>query len=172
MPFQRKKRPANAAPLTPDEVLQKLEHFCAFRERSPQEVRERILELGLKGQDAEQIYEVLQSDGFFNEERFVNSFVTGKFRYNHWGRVRIKQELRRHQIDPVLLQQALELIDEEEYRTVLEDLLTRKLARYPEDDYSRRDKAAAAVSRLGFEMHLIFEALDHLRSAKDNPEGF
>ncbi|MFN0034688.1 MAG: regulatory protein RecX [Saprospiraceae bacterium] len=141
-------------PLTPDEALQKMERFCAYRERCPKEVRSKLAELGLTRADAEQIFEVLREDGFFNEERFAMAFAGGKFRYNYWGRVRIRQELQLRYIAPALVSQALDSIDETEYETVLQKMLGKKREQYAGDE-NAREKIAASLMRAGFEMELV-----------------
>ena len=113
MAFFKSRRPDK--PLTPDEVLIKLEHFCAYRERCPKEVRSKLAELGMKGADAEQIFSVLEEDGYFNEARFALAYAGGKFRINHWGRVRIRLELRMRDIAPTVVREALDAIDEAVY---------------------------------------------------------
>jgi regulatory protein len=156
MAFFKSKRPDT--PLTPDEALAKLEHFCAYRERCPKEVRAKLADLGMRGAEAEQIFTVLQDDGFFNEERFALAFAGGKFRINHWGRVRIRLELRMREIAPHLIQQALDSIGEEEYAGLLKQLLAKKRRQYENDDQAR-EKTAAALIRAGFEPELVFKYL-------------
>ena len=155
MPFQRKKP---LQPLTVDEALLKLENFCAYRERCPKEVRSRLTELGIRGADVEQILEVLQQDGFYDETRFALAFAGGKFRMNHWGRVRIRQELRMRDIAPELIEQALQAIEEEPYVEILQQLLEKK-RRYYAGDPQAREKTAAALIRTGFEPELVFRYL-------------
>lgn len=155
MAFQ-KKRPAQ--PLTADEALVKLESFCAYRERCPKEVRSRLAELGVRGEMADQIFEVLREDGFFNEERFAVAFAGGKFRMNHWGRVRIRMELRMRDIAPDILQHALDSIDEAEYLATLHLLVEKKRAHYADAD-NPREKTIAALLRSGFEQDLVFKVV-------------
>ena len=155
MPFQRKKP---AQPLTVDEALPKLENFCAYRERCPKEVRQRLTELGIRGEDADQILHVLQEDGFYNEERFALAFAGGKFRMNHWGRVRIRMELRMRDIQPELVQQALNALDQEEYERILQEQLDKKRQHYAGDPQAR-EKTASAMIRTGFEPELVFRYL-------------
>ncbi len=155
MPFQRKRL---TQPLTPDEALAKLEYFCAYRERCSKEVYLRMAELGMRGADAEHIFEVLQQDGFVDDARFAIAYAGGKFRMNHWGRVRIRIELRMRNIEPALIQQALDAIDPAEYAVVLQELLVKKKAYYA-GDASARDKSAAALLRAGFESELVFRYL-------------
>lgn len=145
-------------PLTPDEALQKLERFCAYRERCPKEVRSKLAECGLNRSDAEQIYLVLQEDNFFNETRFALAFAGGKFRYNNWGRVRIRQELRMRDISPTIITEALDSIDQAEYEALIQKLLDKKRTQYA-DEVNAREKTAASVIRAGFEMDLVFRFL-------------
>ncbi|MBK8193599.1 MAG: RecX family transcriptional regulator [Lewinellaceae bacterium] len=156
MAFQKTKHPAK--PVTTDEALAKLEYFCAYRERCPKEVRSKLSELGISRSDAEQIFEVLQSDGFFDEARFAVAYAGGKFRINHWGRVRIRQELRMRDIAPAIVQRALDSIDDAEYRTCLKQLLDKKRRQYA-GDAREREKTAASLIRAGFEPELVFQYL-------------
>lgn len=158
MPFRRP--PATAKPeLTPDEILQRAEHFCAFRERSPQEVRDKLHALGARGDIAEQIYSVLQTDGYFDEVRFAQLFVGGKFRINRWGRNRIRQALYQHRLPDHVVQHALEsAIEEQAYRQTLKQLAEQKQAQLAGDPQARQ-KTAAYLIRAGYEPELVFSIL-------------
>jgi regulatory protein len=159
MPFQRKSRPKDAPPLTPDEALAKLEHFCAFRERCPQEVKQKIQELRLDKALGQQLYQLLETEGFFNEKRFAEVFVRSKFRSNHWGRIRIRLELKMRDIDPELIETALaEQLEEEDYLDYLQTALSKKISQL-KDDPQARNKAAATLIRAGFEPDLVFKIL-------------
>ena len=135
-----------------------MERFCAYRERCPKEVRTKLAEFGLSRADADQIYAVLEEDKFFQEERFAMAFAGGKFRYNSWGRVRIRQELKMRSISSEIIAQALESIDQEEYEALLQKLMDRKREQYAGDD-NAREKTAASLIRAGFEMDLVFRFL-------------
>ena len=151
--FSRKRKLDKA--LTPDEALPKLEQFCAYQERCPQEVREKLYALGLKGETAEQLYATLENEGFFNEQRFAEGFARGKFRFNHWGRVRIRQALRQKGISAALTEAALREIDDTEYEQVLRALWEKKTHEFRGEDKGR-DKALASLIRAGFEPGLVF----------------
>lgn len=151
MPFPKR-------PSTPDEALLKLERFCAYRERCPKEVRSKLAELGLSRADAEQIYQALEADNFFQEARFARSYAIGKFRSNHWGRVRIRQELKMRNIAPEIIQEALNEIEESEYEALILKLLEKKRQQYAQDP-NAREKTAASLIRAGFEMEWVFRLL-------------
>ena len=156
--FSKYNRPEQT--LTADEALAKLESYCAYRERCPQEVHQKIAELGIRGETADQIYQVLEADGFVNAERFALAFAGGKFRVNRWGKVRIRLELQRRRIAPGLIRQALDAIGETEYVAVLRELAEKKREQFqPGAGPGARAKAAAALIRAGFEPELVFQYL-------------
>ena len=148
------------SPLTPDEALRKLESFCAYRDRTGAEVRTRLTELGVQGETAEQIFKLLHEEGFFDETRFARAYVRGKLNSNHWGRVRIRIELKRKGIDPETIRQVMaEEIDEDEYTALAQRLLAKKRLSYQGDDPLAAQKATASLIRAGFEPELIFRLI-------------
>lgn len=80
---------------TVTEALQKLMHFCAYRDRSQREVENKLDEMRMIPVAKEKIIISLMQENFLNEERFARSFVRGKFRIKKWGRIKIKQELKK-----------------------------------------------------------------------------
>ena len=63
-----------------EEALQKLMHFCAYRDRSQKEVEDKLNDMHMIDAAKEKIIIELMQEGFLNEERFARSFVRGKFR--------------------------------------------------------------------------------------------
>lgn len=150
------------APLSPDELLSKLENYCVYRERCPKEVQNKLAELGAEPEVAQQIFKVLKADKFFDEQRFAHAFAGGKFRNNNWGKVRIKQELRMRDIKPQMIEIALDAIDMSAYLGLLHKMLEKKLAQYPGDPKGR-EKSAASLIRSGFEPSLVFKILNEIK---------
>ncbi len=161
--FSSKKRLDSNKMLTADEILSKMEHFCAYRERCPQEVRNKLKTLGATSAVARQVFEVLQTDKFFDETRFALAFAGGKFRNNHWGKVRIGLELRMRDIAPETIQHALDSIDVETYDALLVKLLQKKMGQYEGAD-NPTEKAAASLIRAGFESDLVFKKIQLFRA--------
>lgn len=155
MPDQR-----NRKYLTPAQALQKLQRYCAYQDRCHEEVRTRLLTLGIYGDDLEMIMTDLIEEGFLNEERFARSYARGKFRFKCWGRQRITRELKSRRISDYLIRKALEEIPEEEYRQALLDFLTRKQELIQADnEFELKQKLAAFALRRGFESEYIWEAI-------------
>lgn len=157
--FPKKKTLQRTSPLTADELLSRMEQFCAYRERCPKEVLAKMKALGAEHDVAQQVYDVLETDNFFNEQRFALAYAGGKFRNNHWGRVRIRLELRSRDVSPAAIQEALDAIDMDAYEATLLKLLEKKLSQYAGDDKARA-KTAASLIRAGYEPELVFRYLN------------
>ena len=141
-----------------DEALLKLQRFCAYQDRCHQEVRSKLLDLGIYGDDLEAIMAELIADTFLDEERFARSFARGRFRTKQWGRVRIRQELKRRDITDYCIRKAMEEIGEEDYLLTLEAVIHKKngLLRTG-DPFDRRRRLADHAVRRGFEPELVWE---------------
>jgi regulatory protein len=135
-----------------------MEHFCAYQERCSKEVLQKLAELGALPADKAQILQVLAGDGFYDDARFAHAYAGGKFRIKHWGRNRIRVELRMRDLPSNLIESALESIPEADYLKVLEELVDKKKAQY-EGDPQIREKIINALMRVGFEFDLIFRYL-------------
>lgn len=148
--------------ITQAEALLKLQRFCAYQDRCHSEVRSKLLELGVYGDALEEVMADLITERFLDEERFARSFAGGKFRIKHWGRVRIRQELKRRRITDYCIRQGLSEINEADYLATLATLLDKQYAAYAlrYDAFTAKQKAAQHALRKGFESELVFAQLD------------
>lgn len=141
----------------------KIEQWCAYQERSQNETRRKLYEYGLHEQDVEQIISNLISENFLNEERFALALAGGKFRIKHWGKIKIKIELRKHKISDYSIAKALSAINEDDYLKTITLVLEKKLRQTKSKDKQKLFYATLnyAVSR-GFERDLATEHLNKL----------
>ncbi len=150
---------------TKEEALDKLQRYCVYQDRCHQEVRSKLLDLGVYGDDLENVITDLIAENFLNEERFACSYARGKFRMKRWGRIRIKQELKRRQISAYCLRKAMEEIDEEEYLKVLREMLEKKLKTVKgPNQFQRNGKAGTYAIGKGYESHLVWETIKSLQA--------
>jgi regulatory protein len=143
--------------LTPQEALSKLQRYCAYQERSHNEVRSKLIELGVYGDELENVMVALIEGNFLNEERFACTFARGKFNMKQWGRRRIIQELKRHRISEYCIKKAMEEIDEASYLITLRELLRKKLESLPkgEPPLAQRAKLMRYAFQKGYEGEAI-----------------
>jgi regulatory protein len=142
------------------QAREKIEHYCAYQERSQKEVRNKLYELGLKSSDVEEMISDLIQTNFINEERFALAYARGKFRMKQWGKIKIKQGLKIKGITDRLLKTALASIDDEQYIQTLLAVLQKKSVKISEkDSYKRRYKLSQYAMLRGFEPDIIAEVL-------------
>ena len=140
---------------TVTEAFEKMKSFCAYQERSQQEVRQKLYGSAIRGEDAEFVIGELIREDFLNEERFARSFARGKFRMKQWGRIRIRMELKQKGVSDPCIRKGLAEIDEDEYLLVAKDVLHKmsggKLPTSRKDTWTLLGKMRAK----GFEQELV-----------------
>ncbi len=147
------------------EAKVRIASFCAYQERYQQEVRDKLHERGIYGEDAEELIAYMINEGFLNEERFAQAFVRGKFRIKKWGRNKILQELKFRQISPNCIKSGMKEIDEAEYWDTLLHLVEKKAGLLKEsDDFKKRYKIHQYLMGRGFENDLIQNAIETIFS--------
>jgi len=152
--------PRKKKTLSPKEAKLKAADFCAYQERSQQQVRDKLYDYGLHMDQVEEVLSELIIDGFLNEERFAKAYARGKFRIKQWGRHKILQGLKQHKISEYCIKAGLKEIDEEAYQETLKNLMIKKAGSIKAtNDYDRRDKIARFAIGRGYETTLIWEII-------------
>ena len=137
--------------------------FCAYQERSQQEVRDKLYSFGLHHDEVEEVLSNLIVDGFINEERFAKAYVGGKFRMKGWGRRKILQGLKQHKVSEYCVRKGLQEIDPEAYFTTLLKHAEKKYVSInAPSEYIIRGKLTQHLIGKGFEMDLVKEAIDEI----------
>ena len=146
--------------LDPKTALAKAESWCAYQERSQQEVRNKLYDFGLYPNEVEELITTLITTNFLNEERFAMAYVSGKVNIKKWGKIKIKQGLKLKKVPDKMIQKALNSIDGDKYMANLVATLEKKSAILNEkDSLKRKYKLITYLQSKGFENDLIFDAL-------------
>jgi regulatory protein len=149
--------------LTPLVAQEKMKGWCAYRERSQYEARQKLYEFGLYSTDVENIISNLIEENFLNEERYAMAFARGKFRIKKWGRIKIKIELKAQKVSDYCINKALKEIDPDEYFVTLERLIEKKFLQTKEPNAIKKYYKVLqyAISR-GYEKDMIGDILKTL----------
>ena len=146
------------------QFLVKAANFCVYQERTQAEVRERLREWQVLGDEAEAIIAYLISENYLNEERFAKTFAGGKFRVKKWGRQKIKHELKLRRLSTYCINVAMAEIDDEEYIETLKELLEKKQRelRTESNPLVKKQKMARYAMSKGYENELIWQIIKQL----------
>jgi regulatory protein len=145
------------------EILAKILKYCAYRERTMQEVKQKLYEYQASEEVKEKIITFLKEENYVNDERYTQSYVRGKVNIKKWGKQKIKSELRNKNIKGEEVDNALNDIDEASYKKTLMELLIKKNNSLKDEiKNDRRNKLVRYGLSKGYEMNLIFECLKEI----------
>lgn len=127
--------------------------YCSMSEHCTSEVVEKIRRYELTPEEQAKLIQHLTVEGYLNENRYVKAFVKDKFRYNKWGRIKIRYALRQKGLSTSLVEEGLSEIQEEEYLDMLTDLLKQKKRSIKANSpYELRGKLLRFAAGRGFEL--------------------
>jgi regulatory protein len=142
-----------------NEILKRLEYFCAYQERCEFDVLEKIKKLGLQNPEkTEMLIKRLQKDGFLDQTRFVNSYITGKVSIKKWGVNKIRAGLVQKRIEPVIIARGIMEIDADLYQENLQALFEKKIIALKDykTDYQQKSKVIRFLSGKGYSSEEIY----------------
>jgi regulatory protein len=144
-----------------DEIKQKLVNYCVYQDRCHAEVEQKMREFLLIEEAKEEIILYLLKENFLNEERFTRSYIRGKFYIKHWGRTKIKMNLKQKQISEKLINSCFDEIYEPDYektiRKIFEDYYSKQTGL---KEYQKKAKTIKYLMSKGFEYEKIIDIFD------------
>lgn len=142
------------------DALKAMQKYCAMDEHCQQDVRQKLNDGGMWGDDAEEVIAALISEGFINEERYSIAFATGKLRINRWGKIKIKHHLKAKGISEYCIRKALNELQDEEYNQALQKVISTKIHKPVEElNFPERQKLYSFALSRGFEPEVIARVL-------------
>jgi len=133
-------------------------NYCSRSEHCIEEVRQKLWDWKVPSEEHEKIITSLVENNFVNEERYATAYVKDKFRFNHWGRIKIRLMLKAKKIGAATIDDAISCIDEDEYAEVLRSIIESESRKVKAaTDYERRGKILRHVVSRGFEPSIASE---------------
>ena len=137
-------------------AMKRAASFCAESERNVAEVERKLRKWGVDDDDIDSIIDRLKSDDFLNEERYCKAYINDRFKLNHWGKVKIRYELGKRDVDRQYIDAALANIDDDEYIEVLKEVVEAKRRTIKDTDtYSASAKILRYALTRGFESDIV-----------------
>ena len=144
--------------MTYEQALNRAAALCSSGEHCEKQIREKLEKWEVAEDDANRIIERLCEGKFLDSRRFCHAFASDKLRYNQWGRFKIRMALRMLNLPDTDIQEALDALDENEYRNILNKILDAKARTlHDTDSYIRTGKLVRFATSRGFEADLVFE---------------
>jgi len=148
-------------------LLKRMQIMCSKQERCTNDIRRKLAEFKLSEQETESIINALSKDNFINDERYAFSFVHDKLRFNKWGRIKIRYELKLKGINNEHISKALESIDSSDYRLILKSELMKKFRKPGSSGtLAFKRKLMRFGQGRGFETDLVFNVINEILTEK------
>ncbi len=146
-----------------EEALKYAMDLCSRQERCKSEILEKLEARKISPDNIEKILANLVKEKFIDEARYANAFSRDKLRFNKWGKMKIRLMLVRKKIPEREIQNALDELDEEQYRqTLKEELLKKRRTIKGGNAFEIRGKLFRFASQRGFEPGDIHSLLDEV----------
>ena len=147
------------------DILRRLYAYCAYQERCKQEIRQKLRDWEVNESEFAGWIEHLEQENFLDEDRFARTYTRGKFVYKRWGKLKIRQGLRKKQVTETLIQSAIRTeVSDKAYRDTLDKLIQLKKVRPPLDIPARK-KLVFYLQQKGYEWPDISQALQRLEKS-------
>ena len=143
-------------------------NLLSYRQRSTQELKERLLRKDYGIEIVNQVINILNRLEYLDDEEFAISWIKDRITKGY-GPYRIRQQLKEKGVNVNIIEQGLS----EEYSSQLEynlasDLAAKKRSRYSDEDYhEQRYKLSKVLERKGFSFEIINLVLDDLLQEGD-----
>ncbi|WP_107039607.1 regulatory protein RecX [Brumimicrobium mesophilum] len=144
------------------EAKNKIEAWCAYQDRCHHEVYNKLRDYGLDDEDTNALLSHLISYQFLDEQRFADSFVSGKHRIKKWGKNKIVAHLKQKRISARIIQDALKEIDQKEYLDMIHSLALQKWKTKRGTNFEIKIKVQRFLISKGYEFDLIYNVLEDI----------
>ncbi len=137
--------------------------ICSKSEKCITDIRKKLEIWQLSDSELQKVIDALVDEKFIDEQRFAESFVRDKFRFNYWGKIKIAYYLKAKGISKTLIDRALSQIADKEYSETLHMLLKQKNKIVKANsDYEKKAKIVRFAQGRGFEYDNIAKLIDKL----------
>ncbi|MGY8919546.1 MAG: regulatory protein RecX [Flavobacteriales bacterium] len=145
------------------DIVKKLQRYCVYQDRCHKEVVDKMKLMKIPYSLHDNVIVELIKDNFLNEERFVFSFVRGKFRIKKWGKIKLRNELFQRNITSFLINNAIGQINDNDYMETFDEIALKKFNNLNnETDLSSKKKFVTYLQYRGWETDLIFKKVNVL----------
>ncbi|MCT4591534.1 MAG: RecX family transcriptional regulator [Carboxylicivirga sp.] len=145
------------------QAINKAAALCSRKEYCSSEIKKKLLNWELSDEDVEKAINSLIDEKFIDDQRYAAYYVRDKFRFNGWGRMKIRFQLRAKGVASMQIEEAFEEINEEDYQEKLAELLHSKKRQIKnKDEWQTKAALARFAQSRGFEADLVFKTIDQV----------
>lgn len=146
-----------------DAALKRAAALCSSQEQCTSSIRKKLDSWNISAQDAEKIILALSREKFLDDQRYASFYVRDKFRFNSWGKIKLRVMLSQKEIPGPAIEEALNQLDPDLYKETCARLISEKAATIKEtNQFKRKGKLFRFAAQRGFESDLIHQILSYI----------
>lgn len=138
------------------QAYSKMAHLCSRSEQCSADIRKKIMAYEIVEEIVDEIIDKLIEEKFIDDERYVKAYVKDKFKFNKWGKIKMRYYLRAKGLSDDIIERGLETIDEEKYKTLLIKTMKDKAKTIKKKNrFEKMGQIIRFTQNRGFEPELI-----------------
>ena len=106
--------------------LDRAMRLCSRQEKCSSDILAKLKEWGADETTAQKVLQVLTEKNFVDDLRYAKAYTRQQHTFRKWGRIKIRTVLKQKNILAGFIDEALEELDEQEYRETLKAELLKK----------------------------------------------
>ncbi len=143
------------------EAKEKARNYISYRERSRKEIKDYLLNKGIREEVAEKILADFEEANLIDDHRFANIWIKDRNKNNPKGNFALKMELKDKGIEEAEIESLLQSIDEKENALKVFEKAIKKYGR----NKNSKKKVFQYLKRRGFKTQTILEVLQEQLSS-------
>ena len=144
-------------------ALFKVKAICSLQEKCSYDIKEKLIKWQLSETQVNGILKQLINENYINDERYAKAFANDKFKFNKWGKQKIKYVLMKKDISDSVIQKAIDEIDSDEYYKLVKDELQKKRNSIKgKNIFELKSKLIRFASSRGFEPDVLYPAIESI----------
>jgi regulatory protein len=143
------------------QTFSKMARLCSRSEQCSADIRKKIAAFELPEEAIDKIIENLKAEKYLDDERYAKAYIKDKFRFNKWGKIKLRHNLRMKGVSENYIQAGLDEIDIERYKKVLIKTMKEKAKTIKKKEkFEKMGQVIRFAQTRGFEPELIHRYLN------------
>lgn len=140
--------------------------LCSKSEKCISDIENKLRSWKLTSDEENKaIISTLKEENFIDEKRYARSYSMDKYRFNKWGKVKIRAMLRARRLSEEDISYGTDGIDDDSYLQMIEEELgNRKKSVKAASAFEMKGKLFRFASSRGYEKEYVYDLIDRLGS--------
>lgn len=134
--------------------------YIEYRIRSVKEIKDYLIKKNISSNIIDIVIDKLIKNNYLDDEYFCKCFINDKLKFTNMGSYQIINELRRNEIDDIIIDSYKYLMDEDVMNQRINKLIDKGI-KVNKDKTKLRNKLYNNLVRLGYPMDLVISNLNN-----------